>query len=164
MAEKRMFSKKITESDFFLDLSLSAQALYFHLSLNADDDGMVSAPKKVMKMIGASEEDLAALIDRRFIIAFPSGVVAVKHWHINNYIRTDRYKPTTFLEELSQLTLKENGGYTIGIPSDNLDKNSIDKNRLDKYRRDRELPLYDPSTNPEVDEERVKELMERRMA
>lgn len=118
-----MFAKTIIDSDAFIDMPLSTQALYFHLSMRADDDGFINNPKKVQRMIGASDDDLKVLIMKRFIIPFESGIVAIKHWKIHNYIRNDRYKPTVYVEEKAMLTSKENGAYTesdtFGIPSDN---------------------------------------------
>lgn len=123
MANKRMFSMEIIDSDAFLEMPLSTHALYFHLSMRADDDGFVKNPKRLQRMIGASDDDLKLLIAKRFILPFDSGIVVIKHWKINNSIRSDRYKPTVFIKEKSMLIVKENGAYTeankVGIPSDN---------------------------------------------
>ena len=113
MAERRMFAKTIIDSDAFLDMSLSTQALYFHLSMRADDDGFINNPKKIQRMIGASEDDMKVLIIKRFIIPFESGIVVIKHWKIHNYIRGDRKKDTNYPEEMSLLAEKENGAYTL---------------------------------------------------
>lgn len=113
MAERRMFAKTVIDSDAFLDMPLSSQSLYFHLGMRADDDGFVNNPKKVQRMIGASDDDLKILVGKKFIIPFESGVVVIKHWKIHNYIQNDRYKETVYLEEKSQLQLKSNGGYTL---------------------------------------------------
>ena len=112
MAERRMFAKTVTESDAFLDMPLSAQALYFHLSIHADDDGFVNNPKKIQRTIGASEDDCKLLIMKRFILTFASGVIVIKHWRIHNYIQKDRYKPTVYTEERSLLTLTKNKAYS----------------------------------------------------
>ena len=121
MAERRMFAKTIIDSDMFLDMPLSTQALYFHLSMRADDDGFINNPRKIQRMIGASDDDLKVLVMKRFILPFDSGVVVIKHWKIHNYIRNDRYKETVYQEEKALLELKENGAYTelstAGIPS-----------------------------------------------
>lgn len=138
MAKKRMFSQQITESDAFISMPLSTQALYFHLSLNADDDGFINSPKRIQRMIGASDDDLKLLIAKNFIIPFESGVVVVKHWRINNYIRSDRYVPTVYTEEKNMLIEKKNHAYSlknqqgipVGIPMVSIDKNRLDKNRL----------------------------------
>lgn len=120
MAERRMFSKTIIDSDAFLDMSLSTQALYFHLSMRADDEGFINNPKKIMRMIGASEDDLKVLIMKNFILTFESGVIVIKHWKIHNCIRKDRLVITNYQEERNQLELKDNDSYTFknsaGIP------------------------------------------------
>lgn len=121
MAERRMFAKTVIDSDAFIDMPLSTQALYFHLSMRADDDGFINNPKKIQRMIGSSDDDLKLLIAKRFILPFDSGVVVIKHWKIHNYIRNDRYKPTVYTEEKAMITSKENGVYTevdtVGIPN-----------------------------------------------
>lgn len=123
MAERRMFAKTIIDSDAFVDMPLSTQALYFHLSMRADDDGFINNPKRIQRMIGCADDDLKVLAAKRFILPFDSGVVVIKHWKIHNYIRNDRYKETVYQDEKAQLMLKENGAYTeadtIGIPSGN---------------------------------------------
>ena len=115
MAERRMFAKTIIDSDAFLDMPLSAQALYFHLSMRADDDGFVNNPKKIQRMIGASDDDCKLLIIKRFILAFESGVIVIKHWRIHNYIQKDRYKETSYKEEKAMLELNENNAYTEAV-------------------------------------------------
>jgi hypothetical protein len=148
MAERRMFAKTIIDSDAFLDMPLSTQALYFHLSMRADDDGFINNPKKIQRTVGASEDDLRLLIAKNFIIPFESGIVVIKHWRIHNYIQKDRYKPTVYSEEMSELKLKDNNAYTIDseqIPTldteciqdgygleaqDRLGKSSLGKNSL----------------------------------
>lgn len=145
MAERRMFAKTIIDSDAFVDMPLSTQALYFHLSMRADDDGFINNPKKIQRMIGASDDDLKVLVMKRFIIPFESGIVVIKHWKIHNYIRNDRYKPTVYVEEKKMIETKGNGAYTeciqgvskvdtIGIPNGNqMDTQySIGKDRLVK--------------------------------
>lgn len=137
MAERRMFSKTIIDSDAFLDMPMSTQALYFHLSMRADDDGFINNPKRIQRMIGASDDDLKLLIAKSFIITFESGVVVIKHWKIHNYIRNDRYKPTTYEEEKAMLIEKENKAYSLGIPNGyqmdtqvRLGKDRLGKDRL----------------------------------
>lgn len=112
MSERRMFSKSITESDAFLDLPLSAQALYFHLSMNADDEGFINSSKRIRNMCGAGNEDMQILIDRSFIISFDSGIVVIKHWKINNKLRKDRARGTNYSEEKAMLVEKNNGIYS----------------------------------------------------
>ena len=112
MAERRMFAKTIIDSDAFLDMPLSAQALYFHLSMRADDDGFVNNPKKIQRMIGASDDDCKLLVLKRFILTFESGVIVIKHWRIHNYIQKDRYKETVYTKEKSMLSVTKNNAYT----------------------------------------------------
>ena len=114
MAERRMFTKKITESDVFLDMPASTQMLYFHLSMNADDDGFVNNPKRIQRMCGASDDDFRLLMAKNFIIQFESGVIVIKHWKMHNYIQSDRYKKTQYTEEMALLTVKQNKAYSIG--------------------------------------------------
>ena len=112
MAEKRMFSHKITDSDSFSDMTLSAQALYFHLNMHADDDGIVNNPRRIQKAIGATDADFAELVEKRFLLII-DGVTIVKHWRINNTIREDRKQKSTYPDILAKLTIKENGAYTL---------------------------------------------------
>lgn len=112
MAERRMFTQKIVDSDAFLDMPLSTQALYFHLNMRADDDGFVNNPKRIQRTIGASEDDLKLLIAKRFLLVFESGIVVIKHWRMHNLLRKDRYNATQYQEEMAQLDLKDNGSYT----------------------------------------------------
>lgn len=108
MAERRMFAKTIIDSDAFLDMPLSTQSLYFHMSMRADDDGFVNNPKKIQRMVGASDDDMKLLIAKSFIIPFESGIVVIKHWRIHNYIQSDRYKPTVYVAEKSLLSTNNN--------------------------------------------------------
>ena len=112
MAEKRMFTQKIIDSDAFLDMPLSTQALYFHLNMRADDDGFVNNPKKLQRYIGAGDDDLKLLLAKRFVIGFASGVIVIKHWRMHNTLRKDRYSPTQYQEELAMLDVKDNRAYT----------------------------------------------------
>ena len=113
MSDRRMFAKTIIDSDAFLDMPLSSQALYFHLSMRADDDGFINNPKKIQRTVGSSDDDLKLLIAKNFLIPFETGVVVIKHWKIHNYIRGDRKKDTVYQEEMAQLTVKDNGAYTL---------------------------------------------------
>ena len=116
MAERRMFTKKITNSDPFTEMPLSAQALYFHLNMEADDDGFLNNPKKVQRSIGASEDDLKLLIAKRFILTFEKGIIVIKHWRMHNLLRKDRYNETQYLEEKETLLLQTDGSYTEKPP------------------------------------------------
>ncbi|WP_024614656.1 hypothetical protein [Clostridium sp. Ade.TY] len=113
MAQRRMFAKTIIDSDAFLDMPLSTQALYFHLSMRADDDGFLNNAKKISRMIGASKNDFDLLLMKNFIIPFENGICVIKHWRIHNYIRNDRYKPTVYQEELNKLVVKDNKAYSF---------------------------------------------------
>lgn len=112
MAEKRMFTQKIIDSDAFLDMPLSTQALYFHLNMRADDDGFVNNPKRIQRTVGASEDDLRLLIAKRFLICFENGVIVIKHWRMHNTLKSDRYRPTQYQEEYKMLEVKDNKAYT----------------------------------------------------
>lgn len=128
MANKRMFSIDVTETDSFLEMPLTAQALYFHLGMRGDDDGFVSNPRSIMRVTGCSESDLNVLVESGYIITFRSGVIVISDWKVNNYLRGDRYKSTIFQDELSMLKETANKRYvlvddnqpsTIGIPTGN---------------------------------------------
>ena len=149
MAEKRMFTQKIVDSDAFLDMPLSTQALYFHLNMRADDDGFVNNPKRIQRTIGASDDDLKVLIAKRFLICFENGIIVIKHWRMHNALRKDRYKETQYSKQLSLLEVKENGAYTEKKPdADTMattwqpngnqltPQYSIGKNSIDKYSVD----------------------------
>ena len=112
MAERRMFAKTIVLSDAFLDMPMSARCLYFTLGMLADDDGFVNSPKSIMRQVGASIDDMNILLARKFILAFESGVIVIKHWRIHNYIQKDRYKGSKYIEEKRTLAVDENGAYT----------------------------------------------------
>ena len=112
MAQKRMFTMKIVDSDAFLDMPLSTQCLYFHLNMRADDDGFVGNPKRIQRLIGASDDDLKLLIAKRFVLCFENGVIVIKHWRMHNTIYKDRYTQTTYIDEAKTLELKENKAYT----------------------------------------------------
>lgn len=113
MAERRMFAKTIIDSDAFTEMPLSTQALYFHLSMRADDDGFLNCAQKIMRMIGAAKNDFDLLLAKRFVVQFGDGICVIKHWRIHNYIQSDRYKPTVYQEEKALLDIKENGAYTL---------------------------------------------------
>lgn len=113
MAERRMFAKTIIDSDAFLDMPLSTQALYFHLSMRADDDGFINNAKKIQRMLGCNDDDLKILLSKNFIIPFETGVCVIKHWKIHNLIQKDRYKPTVYSEHKNKLSLKNNNVYTM---------------------------------------------------
>lgn len=145
MAEKRMFAKTIIDSDAFLEMPVTSQLLYFHLSMRADDDGFINKPKAIMKMIGANTDDIKILFAKKFVIPFDSGVVVIKHWRINNYIRNDTHHDTTYTDEMAMLELDANNAYTLKtetplqIRNEPVTQISIDKNSLDKNREDKDI-------------------------
>ena len=132
MAQRRMFNKTITNNDKFLEMPVGSQVLYFHLSMNADDDGFVDNWKSIMRMIGAKEDDLKVLVAKQYIIPFESGVIVIRHWRINNYLQNDRITPTNYQEELAQLELDKGNVYIMYTECiHSIDKNSIDKNSIE---------------------------------
>lgn len=138
MAERRMMSKSIIKSDTFLDMPATTQNLYFHMLLDADDDGFINAPKSIMRMIGAKDDDMKVLAAKQFVIPFESGVVVIKDWKIHNYIQNDRYKPST-LPERDLLNIQKDKTYTLKNDVSSMDTKciqsvSIGKERLGKVR------------------------------
>ncbi len=155
-----MFTQKIVDSDAFLDMPLTTQALYFHLNMRADDDGFVNNPKKIQRMIGASEDDLKLLVVKRFILAFENGVIVIKHWRMHNLLRKDRYNPTQYQDQMAEIEMKDNGSYTEKrrepleivdsesmatswqphgnqlAPQDRIGKDRIDKNSREEVRKE----------------------------
>ena len=178
MADKRMFSLKIVDSDLFLEMPLSSQCLYFQLSMRADDDGFVDNPKKIIKIIGANDDDLRLLIAKGFVIALDRGIIVITHWKINNFIRKDRYKPTMYIEEKQQLFQTGNGTYTIdenvgchlvnqrlssGQPSignGRLDKVSIDKGRVEQGNQTTPFSFYGEYKNISLTDDEYGKLKE----
>ena len=120
MANKRMFTMQIVDSDAFLDMPPSTQCLYFHLNMRADDDGFVGNPKKIMKIVGASDDDLRILIAKKFVLTFDNGIIVIKHWRMHNTLSAWRYHETSYAEEKNMLLLKPNGSYSLnsGDPID----------------------------------------------
>ena len=141
MSKKRMFSLSVIDTDNFLSMPMSTRLLYYELGMRADDDGFVDNWRKILMFTGLKDDDLKILIARQFIIPFETGVIVIRHWRLNNYLRADRYTQTNYLEEKSQLELEENGVYSlknnVGIPMVDADKNSIDKNSIDKNSIDK---------------------------
>lgn len=147
MAQRRMFSKKITETDKFLEMPLSSQALYFHLSMGADDEGFIDRAKTIQRTIGASDDDMKLLIAKGFLIPFESGVVVIRHWRIHNFIQSDRFQSTIYQKEKSQLEFDSSKTAQLKAPEQwiqngskvdpqvRLGKNRLDKDRLDIYSR-----------------------------
>lgn len=149
MAERRTFTKKVTDDDNFMALSSSAQALYLHLSMSADDDGFCNQVSVSMFKAHASVADLQQLLEKRYIYQFDNGVIVIKHWRMANALRKDRYTPTNFKEELAKLKIKSNGAYTFSddgcqvvatcLPQDSIGKVSIDKNSIVKDSKEKDI-------------------------
>ncbi len=160
MATRRMISKEIIDTDAFMEMPLSSQALYFHLLMRADDDGFVGNPRKITRMVNAQEDDVKVLLSKRFIIAFESGVMVIKHWKIHNYIQNDRYHETKYLEEKKSLKTKDNGAYTeciqngykmdteVRLGKVRLGKDSIGKDTSEQSSRIAELIKSFEEINP----------------
>lgn len=142
MANKRMFSKKITDTDTFLDMPLSAQALYFHLNMHADDDGFLANAQTVRRMTGASNDDFKLLLAKEFLIQFEDGITVVKDWRVHNYIRKDTYATTIYKSQKALLDVDSNGSYTVRQQSvdDPSTQVRLGKVRLDKSSKDNEQP------------------------
>lgn len=125
MAQKRMFSMSICDSDAFLSMPLSTQCLYFHLNMRADDDGFVGNPRRIADLIKATDDDLKLLIAKNFVLTFDHGVIVIKHWRMHNCISRNRYHETVYVEEKEQLLIKDNNSYSLtsGVPIKEHDKN-----------------------------------------
>lgn len=146
MAQRRMFSKKVTDTDAFLDMPLSTQALYFHLNMHADDDGFIDNTKTIQRMIGSSDDDRKLLVAKQFLLPFENGVVVIKDWRVHNYIRKDTYNQTMYPNELEQLNINDSGQYErqdllpyTERPRDvdeTLTQDRLGKDRLGKDRKD----------------------------
>lgn len=164
MAIKRMFSQNIIGSDAFMDMPIGSQLLYFHLGMEADDDGFIGNPKKVMRGIGCKDDDLKVLLSKRFVLMFESGVLVIKHHRVNNNWDSYNCKRTIYLEEFSKLYIKQNKGYTfdekqgisaqseISLKSDvkkSLEENRIDKKRIEENTNTIQFFLFNKNTQRE---------------
>ena len=141
VAERRMISKKIVDTDIFTDMPITSRLLYYELNWRADDDGFVSSPKKITRAAGCSDDDLRLLIAKRFIIPFESGIILISDWRVHNYIQKDRYKATIYNEEKDQVITTDSGSYTKCIQDVSSletqvrlgkDRLELGKDRLDK--------------------------------
>ena len=146
MANKRMFNIKIVDSDAFLDMPLSAQCLYFHLNMRADDDGFVGNPKRIQRLVGASEDDLKLLIAKRFLLTFENGVIVIKHWRMHNTLSMNRYSETVYTDEKKLLKIKENNSYSFdkGVPFD-------DTKYVEMSKRQSRRTKDEQKTNADID-------------
>ena len=152
MAERRMFSKAVVQSGVFLELPAAAQLLYFHLGMQADDDGFIDSPRLITRMIRGSGKAFRCLVERGFVLEFPSGVCVLRHWLLNNQLRADRYHPTLYQAERQSLVLDESKMYQFGQPDGSQrepqgreeeareGKRREDKRREDQGREDQTRP------------------------
>lgn len=173
MANRRMFSKDVIDSDRFLDMPPTAQNFYFHLGMQADDDGFVSAPKKVKRLSSATDDDLKLLIAKEFVIPFESGIIVIADWKLNNMLRKDRYKETIHKDEKLHLIEKENGTYqysktisntensqaTNGLPNDNqmATQYSIAKDSIDQLSKEKGRTAEGSIEQSSLDQTRLEE-------
>lgn len=167
MAQRRMFSQKIVGSDAFIEMPVSARELYFQLGMYADDDGFIN-PKKIVRMVGASDDDLKLLSAKRFVLPFENGVVVIKHWKINNLIRKDFYEETIYLEQKNTLEIKENKAYTECLqnvnnlsPQYSIGKVSIGQDSIDYRESTPSNTSKDFFNNIDKQEEALKNITER---
>lgn len=158
MAQKRMFTMKIVDSDAFLDMPATTQCLYFHLNMRADDDGFIGNPKRIMKITGASEDDLRLLIAKRFVLTFEDGVIVIKHWRMHNTLSRDRYVETSYTDEKKMLLLKDNGSYSLtgGNPID--DTRLIERSgRQTQQRRNKDATKTHSDKGLDIDIDKEKD-------
>lgn len=179
MAQRRMFSRKITETDHFLEMPLSSQALYFHLNMGADDEGFIDKAKTIQRTIGASDDDMKLLIAKGFLIPFDSGVVVVRHWRIHNYIQADRFQATIYQNEKEQLDFDKSKIASIKTLDQciqnvykmdtqvRLGEDSLDKDRLDKVNNlysgedeKKSLSQIIKSTSVKINDRQIQQIQE----
>lgn len=169
MARKRMFDVEIIDTDLFLEMPTSTRLFYYDLGMRADDDGFINNYKKIMKMTGATEDDLKILLTKQYLIPFDTGVIVIRHWKINNYLRKDRYTETMYKEEKRMLKEDENGAYLIpnnnlGIPMVYTEKKRIEENSIEEKETNKEKENSEevkPVSKSNIYEERFKEFWKR---
>lgn len=143
MANKRMFSLSVVDTDKFLEMPISARLLYYELGMRADDDGFVGNWKKILLFTGLKEDDLKILIMKKFILPFESGVIVISHWRLNNYLQKDRTKPTVYQEEFRKLKLDNNNVYNMDTNCiHSIDKNRIEENSIEKNNNKENIYQY----------------------
>lgn len=141
-----MFDRAIIETDSFLDLPVSAKAMYFLLGMEADDSGFVS-PKRIMRVYGGTDDDVKVLIAKNYIIPFESGVVVITHWHQNNWLDSRRTKETQYTLEKNSLTLTANGKYVLSKRLASIEENRIEENRIELSEEERIQKLKEIKNN-----------------
>jgi DnaD/phage-associated family protein len=170
MAEKRMFAKSIIDSDLFLDMPVTAQLLYFHLCMRADDDGFVNNPKRIMRDVRCGDDDLKVLIAKEYIIPFESGVLVIRHWRVHNWIRGDRFKQSV-CEERNLVKLNKNKVYELCMPSDipsdipngiplDIPSDTLEEKRIEEYREEENRVSCSGSSLYEADIAKIHQLYE----
>lgn len=152
-----MFTKKVTDDDSFMELSASAQALYLHLSMSADDDGFCNQVNLSMFKAHASVQDLEALLEKRYLIQFDTGVIVIRHWRMANALRKDRYTPTVFKEELSNLDVLETGVYDwlpngCQMVANRLPQDRLGEDRLGEDKKEKKGGRFTPPSLEELSE------------
>ena len=151
MAQKRMFSLSVVDTDQFLEMPISSRLLYYELGMRADDDGFVPNWKKILSFTSLTNDDLKVLIAKKYIIPFDSGVIVIRHWRMNNYLQNDRTKPTIYQDEMEKLSTDSNNVYTLDTECiHSIDKNSIDKNRIKEKEIYKEKERFKKPTLQEV--------------
>ena len=160
LAQKRVFTIKIVDSDAFFDMPATTQCLYFHLNMRADDDGFIGNPKRIMKITGASEDDLRLLIAKRFVLTFEDGVIVIKHWRMHNTLSRDRYTETSYIDEKRMLLLKENGSYSLASGNVIDDTKLIERsNRQTHNRRNKDATKTHAEKDIDIDKEKDNKLI-----
>ena len=158
MAIRRMFSLQVVDTDKFIEMSISARLLYYELGMRADDDGFIASPKKIIRAVGCSEDDIRLLISKGFIIPKESGIVIIRHWKLNNYLQSDRYKKTIYQDEMKTLTI-EGGVYNTDTPC--IQDVSVGKDRIGKDRIGKDNIVHTSSVDdcpPAIDYQSVLDL------
>lgn len=156
VAQRRMFSLKVIDTDLFLGMPMSARLLYYDLSMRADDDGFVASPKKIQRMVGSSDDDFKLLMAKQFIIPFESGVCVIKHWRIHNYIRPDRYTETIYKDEKERL-IEENGQYDLNVIPTVTQMDPQVRLGKDNKKESKKATSYDEQINSYTDNKQLKD-------
>ena len=159
MAQKRMFSLNIVDTDNFLEMPISSRLLYYELGMRADDDGFVDNWKKILLFTGLKEDDMKVLISKQFILPFESGIIVIRHWRMNNYLQNDRTKPTVYQEEKHKLTLDENNVYSLYTSCiHSIDKYSIEENSIEYKEKINKKEKYGEFENVLLTDEEYEKL------
>jgi len=147
MADRRMFHRQVVQADDFLDMSIGAQALYFHMGMLADDDGFVAGPKQAARMVGVGSDELEELVEKGFLLRFDS-VVVLTHWRMGNTLKNDRQKPPRYPQIAARLYVQEDKSYGL----------SGAESLLEEKRRTLESRRNPNRTEPNITEPNITEL------